>query len=465
MIRKITFLLIFLLLIVGLNTNQSLWLDEATSVLTARNLTVSQIINNFSIKDFHPPFYYLLLHFWIALGQGDASEIFVRLPSVFFTLATAYLIYLFARKFTSFKWSIFAAVLYGTGPLVFYYSAEARMYALASFLVTLSFYAIFNLFEKWSLKSWFILIASLTLLLYADYMPYLVLPIFLTPIFSRSLSTSHKRKLLIGFLLSILLFLPWLPYLFRQLQAGLSVQGSSPGWSAILGSFNLKSLPLLWVKLIIGRISFVPKIVYAGIVGLASVVYALPLVASWQNITLKKNKFERNTLFLWLIFPPFVGLLISLRLSIFQYFRFLYLAPVFYLLVALGAKRFGRLFAISLLLFNLLFVGYYLASPQFYREDWRSMSTYIKENLREPSVALFPNRGQADPYIYYGQPAPVVSRTNWLFQNPRQVWLFRYVQEIFDPGDSIRHKLESSGYRKIEEKANNQVLVWRYEKL
>lgn len=450
--KYLLFIAIFSLLLLGLATNQSLWLDEATSVLTARNLSAGQIVTAFSPSDFHPPLHYLLLHFWEKIG--NSSEIWTRFFSLLSTFATAVFVFEIGKMLMPKKWALFAATLFSTCPLVFYYSHEARMYPLATTLTTLSFLGFLKWKKEFQNKWWLVWLVASTALIYTDYMPFLVLPVFLVPLIANPDQTLKKG--IVAWLLSLtILYSPWLPTVFHQLSLGSAVQDSSPGWSVVLGSFSLKSAPLLWVKLMIGRVSFDNKLLYGGVVLLASLFFLIFLAKS-----------DKRGFFLgWFILPVALGVLISLRLSIFQYFRFLYIAPAFYLLVASGARRTGKKAAISLVVFNLFFIGYYLQNPRFYREDWRSTATYINQNLKTPAVALFPNTAQSDPYRYYKEPAKVAELGSWAPGSSVQVWLFRYVQEIFDPEDSLRLKLESNGYRKIEEKSFNQILVWRYEKI
>ncbi len=67
----------------GLN---SLWLDEATSILISRG-SISSIIQADVV---HPPLYYLMLHLLIFLGD---SEWIVRVPSAIFGIAAIPLIF------------------------------------------------------------------------------------------------------------------------------------------------------------------------------------------------------------------------------------------------------------------------------------------------------------------------------------------------------------------------------------
>jgi uncharacterized membrane protein len=74
---------------------QSLWDDEATSFLISK-LNLSQIVQAVAVGDFHPPLYYCILHYWVALF--GASEVAVRSLSVLFGVLVIPLIYVLGRR-------------------------------------------------------------------------------------------------------------------------------------------------------------------------------------------------------------------------------------------------------------------------------------------------------------------------------------------------------------------------------
>ncbi|NLS76996.1 MAG: hypothetical protein GXY76_07030, partial [Chloroflexi bacterium] len=57
---------------------ESIWLDEATSILLAR-MDLPSLIRT-TAQDIHPPVYYALLHLWLPLGEGEFA---VRALSAF----------------------------------------------------------------------------------------------------------------------------------------------------------------------------------------------------------------------------------------------------------------------------------------------------------------------------------------------------------------------------------------------
>src|SRR3990170_4981166 len=88
--------MIALILIAGLilrlfKLDQSLWLDEAINVTFVKNLNLHSLIFDYSVGDFHPPLYHIMMRGWVLLF--GTSEIAVRLPSVILGLATVYVVY------------------------------------------------------------------------------------------------------------------------------------------------------------------------------------------------------------------------------------------------------------------------------------------------------------------------------------------------------------------------------------
>src|SRR3989304_9460645 len=93
--------MITLILIAGLirrffKLDQSLWLDEAINITFVKNLNLHSLVFEYSIGDFHPPLYHIIMRGWVLLF--GTSEITVRLPSVILGLATIYVVYLIGRK-------------------------------------------------------------------------------------------------------------------------------------------------------------------------------------------------------------------------------------------------------------------------------------------------------------------------------------------------------------------------------
>lgn len=414
------------------NLNQSLWLDEAIETLAVKSRSYLDLLTNYPIGDFHPPLYHGILKFWTSLF--GFSEIAARLPSVFFGLASIYFVYKIGEKLFNQRIALIAGLFLAINPLHVYYSQEARMYSLAAFAITAAVY--FFLQKKWL---WYFLF--LTLALYSDYLPWFMLPVFL--FWSRK-----NSKLLIAHCSLLIVFLPWLPIFWQQLITGLAVSGENPSWGQVVGGFDIKAVPLTLSKFIIGRISLDNKIIYGVVV--------VPIMAAYVWILTKaKNRF----LWVWLTFPILAAFVISVKIPVFTYFRFLFAVPAFILLLAAGTNQ-KKLLSLFIIFVSLVSLIIFNLNSKFQRENWREATAYLGQDNSE---VVIPNLAQAAPINYYQPNLAVVEAKSVQTQNVSTIFLLRYVQEVFDPNDLGKTQIESAGYKRVEDRNFNGVEVWKYQ--
>jgi len=458
--RQIIFILALGLVLRLVLINQSLWLDEAISVLVAKNNSFDQIVTRFSPSDFHPPLYYFFLKIWGNLF--GFSEISVRLPSVIFALLTIYTTFLIARYFSSRSptFPAISALLLATNPLHIYYSQEARMYSLSALLATVIILFYLRLAKHPNIANIIFLALAVTLSLYTFY-PLIFLIIFIA---LHSLITGKVLKpTAISICLGLLTFFPWLPILSSQLNSAQYAKTNLPLWFNIVGKTSLRALVLVWVKFIIGRISFYTKKGYITYVFISSLVPVYSLFISWTK------KKELSLIWGWLFLPLLLLAFQGFVGSGFAYFRLLFVLPAFCLLIAFGLTHVSRSwsrFALLAILASFLTAQIiFWLKPRHHREDWRSTSKYIASKTSDSTATLFVNIGQADPYRYYDSSGQVYSKDDWPKLHLNHIFLMRYVQPIFDPQDSLRIEIESSGFTKVDEKDFNGVTVWEYRKL
>jgi hypothetical protein len=113
---------------------KSLWLDEAYSVLVAKQ-NFSEMLASLR-HDAHPPLYYLLLSTWTKLfGDG---EIALRSLSGMFYAGGVFAVYFLGREIYEERIGLLAAFLYALSPLATGTAHSVRMYALLGFLSALS---------------------------------------------------------------------------------------------------------------------------------------------------------------------------------------------------------------------------------------------------------------------------------------------------------------------------------------
>ncbi len=119
-----------------------LWLDETFSVWLA-NYSVGEMLPWIVKIDQHPPLYYLLLHYWIAL-TGD-TPYNLRLLSVLFGAGTIPMIYLIGKRLSGAVVGLAAAVFLALSPFNLYFAQETRMYTLLTFNAAVAIYALVRL--------------------------------------------------------------------------------------------------------------------------------------------------------------------------------------------------------------------------------------------------------------------------------------------------------------------------------
>lgn len=280
--------MIWLILIVAfllrlINLDQSLWWDEAINIVYAKENDFLYFVSKYPLGDFHPSGYFAVIWLWGHLF--DFSEGSMRLPSVIFGILTVFMTYLIGKKLFSKKVGLWAALFLTAAPLHIYYSQEARMYSFAAFAASLATYFLIRFVQGEKLgKVGYAL--SVGLLLYSDYLSYLILPAHFiwVILFHRKNIKPYFLSLISG----IIFILPWLLIFPEQFKSGQLTANSLGGWKEVVGRANLKEFLLLTVKTITGRVNFNNNVVYLVFFS----ILALPFVVIFYRLL--KFKFERG---------------------------------------------------------------------------------------------------------------------------------------------------------------------------
>lgn len=471
--------MIWVVIVVGLivrliSLNQSLWLDEAINILAVKNFSLPGLITQYAIADFHPPGWFIILWFWgKAFGY---SEIAMRIPSVFFGVITIYVVYLIGEKLFSKKLGLVAALLLSINPLHIYYSQEARMYSMAALAVAVSIYILIKLIQKKQVSMVFIVLSNIFILL-SDYVAYFIFPVELI-----LLLLLKERKLIkrwfIAVIIALVLMSWWIPLFFNQLNAGAVAAEKLPAWRFIVGGFDFKTIPLTFVKFIIGRISLADKTLYY--------ILLLPICSLFGYLLLsgvrKSDSFQKKLLLTWILIPPLIATLISLVVPVYNYFRVLFILPGFVILIAFGVLQFKNrlriIILVTVILIELICSLLYLFLPSYQREDWRGLVAYFQSF--KPPIVLFESPGILPPFDYYAKgslnakgalqdfPAnneSAVSDLEVLIKGSKEVYLVDYLVQISDPNRFVAKKLINLGYQETDIKNFTNVgFVYRYTK-
>jgi len=221
--RQKTWLALLLLLAFGLRVLrldfQPLWWDEGWTLYFATT-DLAMMVERTAL-DIHPPFYYALLHAWIALlGPGPIS---VRFFSVVVGTLSVLLVYLLARRLFGSPTDLSAAFLWAIAPLAVYYSQEVRMYGLAALLGLAAVYLAIRLLAARRVHAaWLGCVAVTALAMYTQYYTAFI-PLFLT-LYALLVSIRQRSLHPLTRFLSVdvaifVLYLPWLLFAGSKLAA------------------------------------------------------------------------------------------------------------------------------------------------------------------------------------------------------------------------------------------------------
>jgi len=445
-------MLIVLITILGLVmrlilANQSFWLDEGASLMFAK-LPVNQLFE--AIKtDFHPPIFYGLLHYWLPLA--GKSEWLIRLPFILLATLTIPALYLLAKEIFGSKSPIpiLASLFLALNPLHIYYSQELRMYSLVTLLVVLSWY--FLLRKKYFLTGLLNFVCFFTF--YGAIFNIISQIVFL---FFRTKNKYKEALIITG--PTILGFILWWPIFSVQLENGNYLQTALPGWQVLSGTLTLKSLFLIPLKFILGRISFDPQRLYLLVGGF--MVFIFFTLAGYSG----KNK---KTLPVWIAFmvPLIIGVLVSLKTPVLGYWRFLYILPFFTLLLAAGVEelpKIARTATIAWICGTFLFFNlYFWTNIQFQREDWREFSRFLEN---KNALVVLPFSGVFAPLNFYEPKVTYLIAQSSLGKNNQDLpqsakrdfvskdnlYVMDYLADLTDPDRKILETIREMGLKEVK---------------
>ncbi len=409
--------------IVGLG--QPLWLDEAISANVARNLSYSEILHKFGPTDFHPPLYYLILKTWgLATGFGEVA---LRSFSVIFSLITVFLVYLIGKEVDGQRRGWWAAGLVAANPLLIYYSHEVRMYSLATMWLAAALWAIIK--KK---CGWYNLFSMLAIWTFYGSIYFLAgVGIYL-------LIKKKYRLVLVTSMGTVLALVVLGPLISQQIKNSKVATAQVVNWTEVLGKNNLKNITMIGTKMVTGRISFYPKWLYWAVAGLASTVCWGAAIARW-----------REEKFWWgiMIIPVALAAIVSWRLPMMQYFRFIYLVIPMAVILAASKMRMA-----VILIFGFFGITY-LTVDKFHREDWRSLA-------KEAGEKVVMVAGVSDPIKYYSPQTKVIDLAGFSGGEPT-IKLIPYASEIH--GIDWQKKMTDLGYKKKDEMHFRGVFWERWE--
>ena len=329
--------------------------------------------------------YYLLLHFWLHLGN---SEFFVRTLSIVFALATIPALYLLGRRLFDSRAGLIAAALLTTNAYFVRYSQEARSYTLMLFLCVLSGLYFLNCLEDPSRRNRIVYILINALAVYAHFFAgLLVLTLLLSLHFRQHIPEVTRKDW------------RWSTLAVSPIAVFVVITGAGPlRWIKRPGAKELWDLALH----LTGNGGRLLLTAYT-----AACLAALIPVACLAAKRVSGDVWRYRFLLLWLFFPALLTVAVSFARPLFLPRYFFFCLPALVLLAASGLARLRSawLLAPTLLFFFALSLrgtaSYYQQDFDLQRDDWRAASHYLLTNARPGDALVFHIAMGRMPYEYY----------------------------------------------------------------
>lgn len=255
--------------------SSSFWLDEAAQALEVTRPWHQQLE---LAPDFQPPLLHLILHAAQYLGTSEwwlrlVGAVIPGLISIGFALAAI-------KKKTGSLTTLWIGLLLATSSLHVFFSQELRPYALPAAVGSASWFVLLSLLDsapntkqRKTHSLWFGVLTGLGL--YSSYLfPFLLIGQLSYVLWVQKSLKAWFALTFMPLMIATLMFLPWLPSFFEQLQVGSQLRLAVPGWDQVVSTPQWKALALVPGKFIFGVMSLSGAGVFV-ISGLSAVIAGL----------------------------------------------------------------------------------------------------------------------------------------------------------------------------------------------
>ena len=365
---------------------ESLYGDEAFSVFFAQ-----QPIENLHEKlmyDRNPPFYFILLHFWIRLF--GYNSIFLKGLSVLFSVGTAYfLLKLSTRHFNKLT-AILISVLFILSNVWLRASHELRAFSLVGLLTVLSFFYYLNTIKQNRISSAIGLTITNLLLLFSHYISFYI-PIlqFLCSFLFLRENKKGFRYYIYSQIAVLILFLPWLRIVIDNIPDKDSFWLAIPGLQELYTVFtNLSGTVFVWN-------------IHLFILGF----FILLLLIDRKKRFIKRD-FDIKLAFillLWYLFPILMNYILAQFTPIFRLMYLLYASIGLILLLSyiISVLQVHYILRIIIILV-LIYPSFKIFSPyQHVNENWKEIVPEVIKLKDDNSVVLICDWTMHRSFAYY----------------------------------------------------------------
>ena len=380
----------------------SFWWDEAYSTMVASG-GLGSIVSTLAREDFHPPLHYVVLHFWMKLaGKSEFSLRFVSVAAGVLTVAASWIA---AKRLLMPSAAPIAAIIFTLSPYLWYYSQEARMFALVPLFGVLALYFCARAVEEKARWVWIAYLTTIALGLwdfyYAIFLPFVCgFWIVIQPARRRTAFPPWAISTLIAFVL----YAPWIPIWL----------GRSGVWASAFIPENgpAKVVVWTWPELLLGlpNLALYQYAATALLLGLGAVIAVAALGYAWFI-----RRQRPGTLLAALAFVvPFLTIAAINAVKPVYHPRYaipvaagLYLALAALLDYLFHAKPAvaTRLAALAVSIVLLVAAGFGMDhlkyDPAYARDDYRDAIAYV-QHAEQPGDAIIHNAIPPVWYYYHG---------------------------------------------------------------
>lgn len=386
--------------------HEDIWFDESYSVAIANHGFAE--IWNITGNDVHPPLYYWMLHI-LELIFGS-NVIIYRLFSVVAIIILGILGYTHIRKDFGIKVGMIFSFLTFFLPVMSTYSQEVRMYSWACLFVMLMIIYAYRLYirvknkneenleeSKWKkleLKNLILFGIFSVCCMYTHYYSLmtafvvnLALLIFL--IKNRKECKNVLRNFVILGVIQVALYIPWLHYLFGQMQ---HVGG---GFWITLGLNTLVEVPSFQFRRQLDTVfGFTPETIIALIASISMYIYI-----GWKIYQAKKSKEKiKPAIMAIALYLIIIGIMLAISLiSPILFSRYLMVLTgiyIFFLAYMMATEKNNKITLVICIIITIMGTASNITNINInYEESNMKQIEYLRENIQKDDIIVYSNIG------------------------------------------------------------------------
>jgi uncharacterized membrane protein len=405
---------------------ESLWLDEAHSILQAKAWWKTIWVLSTLVEP-NPPLYFTLLKFWLhAFGDSEAAA---RSMSVLFGTLTIVMVFIFARRAGGTRLALAAAGIAATSPMLVIYSRDTRGYALVILAATVSLIGVLRLLSRLRARREHALPSPPDRLTWAAYVGGAAVAIY-----------THTTLLLLPVIANIVAVAIWASAPRRDWQF-------ARRWGLANAAILLIYLP--WIRNVLGGsvakgTFWIEPISFEAALGIVRIMYgeayvplqplpdlAIAAFALAGLVVLRRSPAALALVLGTLILVPLLTYLVSLSHPILIPRVLLWPLPFLAVAVAAGAlaipNRALAATAVVLIMVGQM-IGLTHSQATIKHEPWREIVAHFHRERQPGDVLVLAPSYFAMPFEYYaGRDDDVLTVELWAVARPNSHWSYQVI--------------------------------------